>query len=360
MNKYYWIFTRANDVSVICNFSPKIPAPISVINPIERYGIGARLDTQEMLREYGEEIVNEAFEGLFSGGITSPMANRILRRFARRWRDYTRAALMVMSCRAVGGDPELVRSAAKGLVLAGGAFDLHDDIIDRSFVRKKIRKKSIQGLYGLEATLLAGDALLIGGLMNLVEMPGVADKTKMRAVDEIRKGLFDLGSAEMDEMPLVRNLGTTPRRYLRILWMKSADVEAYTKVGAIIGNGTEEEIEALAKYGRCLGMICILRDDLEDTFNDFHELRSRILNESLPLPIVYSLKDERCRSLLSGMFDGFPKEPSDAQLNDLIKIIDDNHGFEKGQALIDRYVRMAKAEARKLRDPAPFLALFHS
>ena len=86
-------------------------------------------------------------------------ARRVLRRFSRRWTDYSRAALMVMACQAVGGDARSVRSAAKGLVLAGGAFDLHDDIIDRSFVRTEKGKESIQGIYGMEATLLAGDAL---------------------------------------------------------------------------------------------------------------------------------------------------------------------------------------------------------
>lgn len=318
------------------------------------------VDAKGMLRAYGEGIVNEAFDELFAAGVSSPKANRVLKRFARRWKDYTRAALMVMSCRAVGGDPELVRPAAKSLVLAGGAFDLHDDIIDRSFVRKRAKVKSIQGLFGMEATLLAGDALLIGGLVNLAEMPGIPDATRKRVVAEIRKGLFELGSAEMEEMSFVHDLDATARRYIRILWMKSADVESYTKVGAIIGQGTEEEIDALGKFGRCLGMVCILRDDLEDTFNDFHELRSRILRESLPLPIVYSLRDKRCRSLLSSMFRKLPKEPSDEELEELVEIIDDNRGFERGQDLINRYVRMAKAEARKLKDPEPFLALFHA
>jgi len=317
------------------------------------------LDAKETLRTYGEDIVNEAFDDLFASGIPSPMANKVLRRFARRWRDYTRAALMVMSCQVVGGNPDHVRSAAKSLVLAGGAFDLHDDIIDKSFVRRKAKTKSIQGIYGMEASLLAGDALLIAGLVNLADMPGVNANMKKEVVAEIRKGLFELGSAEMEEMALVRNLATTPRKYLRILWMKSADVEAYTKVGAMIGNGTTEEIQALGKFGRCLGMICILRDDLEDTFNDFHELRSRILNESLPLPVVYSLTDRKCRASLSKMFEA-PQQPSDKDLENLINIIDSNKGFEKGQALINKYVRRAKAEAKKLKDPDPFLALFHT
>jgi geranylgeranyl pyrophosphate synthase len=314
----------------------------------------------EMLRSLGEPIVNEAFEDLFASGISSPMANRILRRFAKRWRDYTRAALIVMACKAVGGNPEKVRSAAKGLVLAGGAFDLHDDIIDRSFVRKKKGKKTIQGFYGAEATLLAGDALLIGGLMQLTDMPGVKKDTARRAVSVIIDGLFELGSAEMEELRFVKNLDATSREYLGIIRMKGADVESYTRVGAIIGGGTEAETEALGKFGRSLGIICILRDDLEDTFNDMSELRSRLTKESLPLPIRYCAHDPRCRSLLEGIWSrGEASVPEDSELKELIDIIDEHQGFEKGQRLIDRYVRQAKGAVEVLKDPEPFVRLFH-
>jgi geranylgeranyl pyrophosphate synthase len=136
---------------------------------------------------------------------------------------------MVMACQAVGGDARSVRQAAKGLVLAGGAFDLHDDIIDRSFIRTEKGKKSIQGMYGVEASLLAGDALMIEGLIQLSHMPGVSENLARKAIGVIQDGLFELGSAEMEELRYVRNLNATARSYLHIVRMKGADVESYTR-----------------------------------------------------------------------------------------------------------------------------------
>jgi geranylgeranyl pyrophosphate synthase len=130
-------------------------------------------------------------------------------------------------------------------------------------------------------------------------------------------------------------------------------------VGAIIGGGSADEVEALGSFGRHLGTVCILRDDLEDTFNDLWELRSRILRESLPLPIVYSLGDKRCRDMLKDMFRKRPEDIVDAELEALIAIIDENHGFERGQALITRHVGMAKRAAKGLKEPGAFLSLFH-
>ncbi len=317
-------------------------------------------DATQILRTLGEPIVKEAFDDLFERRIPSPMAKKVLRRFSRRWTDYTRAALMVMACQAVGGDVKSVRSAAKGLVLAGGAFDLHDDIIDRSFVMSEKGMKSIQGMFGMEASLLAGDALMIEGLIQLSNMPGVPAKVASKAVRVIQDGLFELGSAEMEELRFIRNLDSTPRSYLRIVRMKGADVESYTRVGAIIGGGSEREIEALGTFGRCLGMICIIRDDIVDTFNDLVECRSRLTRESLPLPVLYSLKDERVRAMLRD-FWAKPEQDqiTDEELDQLIGMIHENKGFEKGQALINRYIGTAKDALGPIKNPEQFRMLFY-
>jgi len=315
--------------------------------------------TPDRLRQLGEPIVKEAFEDLFSSTIPSQKATRVLRKFSRWWTDYSRAALMVLSCEAVGGDPAVVRHAAKALVLAGGAFDLHDDIIDRSFLRTEKRRKSIQARYGMEATLLAGDALLIAGLIELTKVPEVNAERARRAVTAVQDGLFELGSAEMEELRFVRNLSATPRSYLRIVRMKGADAEAYTRVGAILGGGTEKEIQGLGDFGRYLGMICIVRDDIVDLFNDAVECRSRLMKESLPLPLLYALGDSRTSTLLRSIWSrGEEKGPTEAQLEKLIGIIHENQGFEKGQAVIDGYIRKAKASLASIEDPTPFLALF--
>jgi geranylgeranyl pyrophosphate synthase len=288
------------------------------------------------------------------------MAKRVLRRFSRRWTDYTRAALMVMACLAVGGDARSVRQAAKGLVLAGGAFDLHDDIIDRSFVRSEKGKKSIQGMYGVGPALLAGDALMIEGLIQLSYMPGVPEGIARKAVKAIQDGLFELGSAEMEELRYVRNLDVTPRSYLHIVRMKGADVESYTRVGAILGGGSKKEIDALGTFGRCLGMVCIVRDDIVDTFNDLVECRSRLTKESLPLPVVYSLKDERVGAMLRGFWSKPEQDQiTDDELCEFIDLIHENKGFEKGQELIDRYIHTAKVALGPLKNPEPFNQLFY-
>lgn len=312
-------------------------------------------EIQEMLVSLGRPIVDAAFKEMLSTKITSPTALRALKRFARRWKDYSRSALMVLCCEAVGGDPKLVYPAAKCLVLAGGAFDLHDDIIDQSYVRTSKNRKTTLGIFGKDVSLILGDALLIEGLSKLVELSEGIEYPRVRsAVQVIKEGLFELGSAEVEELKFVRNANVTPSAYLRIVDMKAADVEAYARVGAILGGGMPQEIDALGHFGRQLGKIAILRDDIEDTFNDQAELISRITKESLPLPVIYSLSLPELKNKIESCFVSCPK----SRVSELIPLIEKAGGFEKTKNMIDSLVLKSKSALNNVRRPDRLLSLF--
>lgn len=312
-------------------------------------------DIQKMIVSLGKPIVDSAFQEMLSTRIPSPTARRALKRFARRWKDYSRSALMVLCCEAVGGDSSLVYPAAKCLVLSGGAFDLHDDIIDQSYVRTNKKKKTTLGIFGDDVTLILGDALLIEGISKLVDLSESLDPPKTRLIVKVVKdGLFELGSAEVEELKLVRNINVTPSRYLRIVNMKAADVESYARVGAMIGGGTPKEIDALGKFGRYLGTIAILRDDIEDTFNDEAELLSRITKESLPLPVIYGLSYPDLKKKIELCFNSC----SLSEIPEIISLVEKSGGFEKTKSKIESLILKSKTALNNVRSPDRLLSLF--
>lgn len=311
---------------------------------------------KDPLKSLGAPLVESALKDMLGARIKSVTAKRAIRSFSRKWKDYSRAALMIMACKAVGGSPEMVAPAAKALILAGAAFDLHDDIVDNSYVRTEKNRKTTMGLFGRDVTLLVGDAFLIEGLSQLYELREIMPSEKVKLIIKtIKDGLYELGSAEVDELKLVRNFNVTARQYLRIVRMKAADVESYTRVGAIIGGGSEDEINALGEFGRLLGMLVILRDDINDTFNDKYELISRINKESLPLPIIYSLNDQRVLKKLTSLIED--NSPQDVQ--ELLDLVDENKGFERTKALMEGYMSESKALLKGIKDPKELLALFN-
>jgi len=81
---------------------------------------------------------------------------------------------------------------------------------------------------------------------------------------------------------------------------KAADIEAYTRISTILGDGSEEEIEALGEYGRLLGMLAILRADMIDML-DLKETIHRIKKEHLSLVILYALQNPEMNPILRSL-----------------------------------------------------------
>jgi len=213
---------------------------------------------------------------------------------ANYWTDTTRPALLSIACKAAGGDPDATEPIAVPLVLICEAVDIHDDIIDQSVT--KGNHLTLYGKFGKEIALLIGDALLFKGLAMLHEAEGKISHKKMKAILRITNELFfELGDAEALELSL-KNQGTNLKieDYLAMVRKKAADVEAYLRISAILANAPREQIEALAQYGRVLGMLIILGDDNSDMFNPL-EIINRVRNEALPLPILYALQDQALR-----------------------------------------------------------------
>lgn len=308
-----------------------------------------------MLKELGEPIVRAAFDEVLRSDIPSKKARQVITQFRRKWKDYARPALMMLVCEAVGGDPRLVEPVAKAMVLTAGALDIHDDIIDKTFTKTEKQKKTLLGIHGQETMLLAGDALMIGALTYLPSLHCTLPHEKVMQISEtIRSGLFELGSAELEELKFIRNYNTTPRQYLSVVRMKAADVESYTKIGAIIGGADDAVANKYGEFGRLLGIITILRDDIEDTFYDRHELSSRIIKESLPLPIVFSLHDPQLVNLLSNI----KTNPKNSELDQILKIVNKNQGFEKTKKVIEMYQKEVLKILSTLPNNKKLVALF--
>jgi geranylgeranyl pyrophosphate synthase len=250
-------------------------------------------EIQRIFTKRGASALEQARKRVLEEKLQSRHAQEALEYFMNEyWHDTARPSLMALACEAVSGRSEPTTSIAVPMILISGAIDIHDDIIDQS--RSKDGRLTVYGRFGKEIALLVGDALLFKGLTMLCETctKNIPTEKIARAVDIIRSMFFELGDAEALELELRGRLDVSPADYLRIVGMKAADVEAHTRISAILGDATEKEIEALSEYGRLLGTMIILRDDLVDLMIP-EECRSRIRKEVLPLPLLYGLQDQK-------------------------------------------------------------------
>lgn len=246
------------------------------------------------VNERGKKIIDrfgqEAVSGVTDLGVCS-----ILEDVKAYWKDAYRPALTSLCCEIVGGQPENSETASLIISLASAGIGIHDDIIDNS--SNKNFRMTILGQHGLQKALLAGDLLVLKAWTLFQQM--IRETGKPERISDIMEAygslLLEVCETEVMEFSCRRNLDVELEDYAKILWKSMADTEACAKIGAMMGNGSEGEILALAEIGRRIGFNYRLRDDLKDTLNLEGNLPHRLQYETVPLPILYAAKSSKER-----------------------------------------------------------------
>jgi len=216
-----------------------------------------------------------------------------LEHYIAHWDEFTHTGLYSLACEAVGGNPDDFVATQAAISIMTAAFDLHDDIIDKSTVKHNV--PTVYGKFDAEITLLLGDAFLIEGLKLFADSVSMLPKERGNsAFNTLKKLLFEVGNAHALEVALKERKNVTPDEYIMITEMKAASIEADMYLGALFGGGDDIEVGILAKVGRILGILATLRDDLIDVF-DIEELHQRILVQDLPLPILFAMQDQEAK-----------------------------------------------------------------
>jgi len=209
--------------------------------------------------------------------------------YTSHWNDFTHPGFFSVACEAVGADPDSVLPVEAAITMMAAAFDIHDDLIDKSKAKHGV--PTVFGKFGKDIALLLGDAFLIEGFTLFDESIAELPRGKMKeALETFKMALFELGNAHALELDMKLRGEVLPDAYMRVLEMKASSIEADMRIGALVGGGTKEEIETLAEFGRILGMLATLREEFIDVF-EVEELENRVHSECLPIPILYAMED---------------------------------------------------------------------
>ena len=242
--------------------------------------------------------------------------------------------LLTLSCEAVGGSTEKTTAVSAALTLMAGAADIHDDIIDQSKI--KYSKKTVFGKFGGAVALLAGDALLIQGSTLLQqECEALTREQRTAILALVPEALFEISNAEAQETHLMKNLNAKPEEYLEIIRMKAVVPELHCKIGAIMGNASKANVEALGSYGRTIGVTSLVRDEFGDVY-EYPELVNRIKNECLPLPMLYALQNPKVRNEVEAFIESGNFERK--TLNRLKKLVLESEQVDEFRKDLNRMV----------------------
>ena len=207
-----------------------------------------------------------------------------------------RPLICMLACRAVGGDDQMARAAGAAIEHFHTAALIHDDIADESQLRRG--KPCLHHQIGEGLAINAGDLALSLVTGTVLVDDSLSDAVKLRVLKElvdmttrtIEGQALDIGWARDERFDI------TVEDYLTMAAHKTAFYSGGVPlaVGAIIGGGSEEQIETLRAYGMSTGLAFQIQDDLlnlvgteEATRKDF---RGDITEGKRTLVVVHALE----------------------------------------------------------------------
>lgn len=293
-----------------------------------------------IIKEKGEKSVELARQSVLQEPIEYKPFKEALNYFIKDWNDMLHPALISLAQEAVSGIPNKITQLGAAVVLLAGGADVHDDIIDQSVTKNS--KPTVFGKFGNDIAILTGDALLLTGTYILHQAIETLHQDKKDSVlNIVKQAFFETSSAEAKEASLRGKTEYSVQDYLDIIRHKSAVSEACTKIGAILGNGTLEEIEILGHFGRTYDVLLTIRDEFIDTFEK-DEIRNRRDKECLPLPIIIAFQDNsRKMEILQLLQDPIDEE----KINSILELSID---FKETRKFVKKMKQIIKNEKSKL------------
>lgn len=187
-----------------------------------------------------------------------------------------RPILCIAACELVGGKESTAMPAACAVEMIHTMSLIHDDLpcMDNDDFRRG--KPTNHKVYGEDVAVLAGDSLLAFAFQYIASSTvDVAPSRVLAAVGELAKSIGTEGLVAGQVVDIVstgaNDIGLDQLEFIHI-HKTAALLEASVVLGAILGGGSEIQVEKLRKFARCIGLLFQVVDDILDVTKSSEEL----------------------------------------------------------------------------------------
>ena len=196
-----------------------------------------------------------------------------------------RPILILLMTKSFGKVTSVAQYAAVGLELLHTASLVHDDVVDESGERRG--QASVNASYNNKVAVLVGDSILSTALLN------IARTNDCDIVCDLAELGRTLSNGEILQLTNISNTNFSEEVYFEVIRQKTAALfEACAVIGAKAGGADKQAVEAARAFGRNVGVIFQIRDDIFDYYQsaDLGKPTGNDMAEGkLTLPVLYAL-----------------------------------------------------------------------
>ena len=307
----------------------------------------SKMDTLSLIKQPIEtELVD--FIDLFNhalnheDGLLQVVLNHIKQRAGKRMRPI----LILLMAKNFGKVSRVTQHAAVGLELLHTASLVHDDVVDEAAERRG--QASVNADYDNKVAVLVGDYVLSTALLHVSY---THSEMIVRRLAELGRTLSD---GEILQLANIQNKEVTEEVYYKIIERKTAALfETCAAIGAESAGATEEQVEAARLFGKNLGIVFQIRDDIFDYYDSEVEIGKPTGNDfaegKLTLPIIYALNATQDEDMMRLVHKVKAHNVTHEEVETLVRFAKENGGIEyaerrmwdfhaEAQRFIDQYV----------------------
>ena len=235
------------------------------------------------------------FIALFEQALTHKdgMLGAALNHISQRGGKRMRPILMLLMAKNFGGVSNVTQHSAVGLELLHTASLVHDDVVDESGERRG--QASVNATYNNKVAVLVGDFILSTALLH------VSFTNNQSIVQELSELGRTLAAGEILQLSNIQNQEISEEVYYKVIEQKTAALfQSCAAIGALSAGASDEMVKKAGDFGRNLGIMFQIRDDIFDYF-DSKEIGKPTGNDmtegKLTLPIIYALNNTNYESM---------------------------------------------------------------
>lgn len=175
-----------------------------------------------------------------------------------------RPVLTLMGADAFGNCPEKAVDAALGIELFHNFTLLHDDVMDKSDVRRG--RPTVHKKYNENSAILSGDTMLTLATKKVLESP---ENCRNKVVDVFNNVALQVYEGQQLDMDFENAKEISVEEYTEMIEGKTGSLlGGAVKIGALIGGASDKDADLMYDFGVMTGLAFQIQDDWLDTFGD--------------------------------------------------------------------------------------------
>lgn len=253
-----------------------------------------------------------------------------------------RPSMLIATCQMFGGKVENVRDAAIGIEVFHNFTLLHDDLMDKSPLRRG--KETVYRKWDENTAILSGDTMFALAWRYFLKQSHNQLQEILNCFNETAIGVCE---GQQYDMNFESCNDITINDYMMMIRLKTAVLLAGAlKIGALYANAPKEDVERLYDFGIHFGLAFQLQDDLLDAYGDvsvFGKQTGQDIRDNkktfLPLRAM-ELASDTDRAELKKLFTNFEGD-SEEKVQRVLAIYSHINIREEVEKAIDKEMDMA-------------------